>query len=138
MDNLMRRAIDSELNHWGGWLERHRDYQGYPRCDNVQAFLNGAGGGTPGHRVLCDDMPTAIYAVHGRVLRLPQAEQEAVWVFFAFRLKPDGETFWTLEEKCRESGIQEASLRRRIARARYRIAGLPVPRWEKKENAIAA
>src|SRR5262249_17071544 len=127
MDSHMRRAIDAELNRWGGWVERHSDYEGYPRTDNIVAFLRGVGGGTPGHRVLCLDMPDSIYAIHGRVLRLPDAEREAVWVFFAFRLKPDGHTFWTLAEKCLLSGIQEDSMRRRIARARYRVAGLPVP-----------
>lgn len=126
MDSLLRRAIDGELNQWGSWLERNSDYRGYPRTDNIQAFLNGAGGGTAGHRILCLDMPTHIYAIHGRVLLLPEAEREAVYLYFAFRLKPDG-TLWTVEAKCAVVGIDRESMRRRLARARYRIAGLPLP-----------
>lgn len=138
MDPHLRRAIDSELNQWGAWHERHSDYEGYPCCDNIQAFLNGAGGGTPGSRTLCLDMPTHIYAVHGRVLLLPEAEREAIYVYFAFRLKPDGLTYWTVEEKCRIAGIKEDSMRRRLRRARYRIAGIPLPDRREFKQALAA
>ena len=138
MDHLLRRAIDSELNQWGAWLERNADYQGYPRTDNIAAFISGAGGGTPGHRILCLDMPTHIYAVHGRVLRLSESEREAVYLYFAFRLKPDGVTFWTIEEKCRQVGIDEGSMRRRRARARYRIAGIPLPERRDTKQPVAS
>lgn len=139
MDNLMRRAIDSELNAWGGWLERHNDYEGYPRSDNVAAFLNGGGGGSPGHRVLCLDMPTGVYATHARVLLLPELEREAVEIFFCYRLRPnarqDQTPYYSLAEKCQMAGVEERSLRRRINRARFRIAGLPVPSLEVKKVA---
>lgn len=137
MDQYTRRAIDAELNGWGAWLERNADYQGYPRYDNIQAFLNGAGGGTAGHRVLCLDMPVHVYAVHARVLRLPEAEMEAVYLYFAFRLKPDGETFWTIEDKCKVAGIEIESMRRRLSRARYRIAGIPMAERKERKQALA-
>ena len=138
MDNILRRAIDSELNAWGGWLERHSDYQGYPRSDNVHAFLNGGGGGTAGHRVLCLDMPSGIYATHARILLLPESEREAVHIYFAFRVKPDGIGYYTLAEKCRIAEVDEKTVRTRIGRARYRIAGLPVPEMVVKKVTIAA
>jgi hypothetical protein len=128
MDRLTRQAIDGELNRWGRWIERHADYTGHPSVNCLVAQLYGAGGGTPGHRILCLDMPDHIYATHGRVLRLPEAEKEAVYLFFAIRVKEDG-TLWTVTERCRMAGIQEDSMRRRLARARYRILGVTVPEF---------
>lgn len=126
MDRYMRHAIDGELNRWGRWIERNSDYTGHPSINAIVAQLHGAGGGTAGHRILCLDMPDHIYATHGRVLRLTESEQEAVYLYFAVKLKPDG-TLWTVAERCRIAGIQEDSLRRRLSRARYKILGLPVP-----------
>lgn len=126
MDRLTRQAIDGELNHWGRWVERHADYTGHPSVNFLVAALYGAGGSTPGHRVLCLDMPDAVYATHARILRLPEAEQEAVYLYFAVKVKDDG-TLWTVAEKCRLYGIAEDSMRRRLARARYRILGVPTP-----------
>jgi hypothetical protein len=132
MDRMMRQAIDGELNRWGRWIERHADYTGHPSVNFLVAALHGRGGGSPGHRILCLDMPDHIYATHGRVLRLPEGEQEAIYLLFAVQVKEDG-TLWSVEEKCRIYGIQEASMRRRIARARYRILGLPVPEAMQKK-----
>jgi hypothetical protein len=136
MDRLTRQAIDGELNRWGRWIERHADYTGHPSVNALVAQLYGAGGGTPGHRVLCLDMPDHIYATHGRVLRLPEAEKEAVYLFFAVQLKEDG-TVWTAAEKCRIYGIKEESMRRRLARARYRILGIPVPEFLAMKKTVA-
>jgi hypothetical protein len=126
MDRITRQAIDSELNSWGRWIERHADYTGHPSVNALVAQLYGAGGGTPGHRVLCLDMPDGIYATHARILMLSENEREAVYLFFAVKLKEDG-TVWTIAEKSRIYGIKEDSLRRRLARARYKILGVPVP-----------
>jgi hypothetical protein len=128
MDRITRQAIDGELNSWGRWIERHADYTGHPSVNFLVAQLYGAGGGTPGHRVLCLDMPDHVYATHMRVLMLNENEREAVYLFFAVKLKPDG-TLWSVAEKSRIYGIKEDSLRRRLARARYRILGLPVPEF---------
>lgn len=118
-------GINSELNAWGRWIEKHMDYEGYPGITTVEAWLMGRGGGTGGHRILCLDMPTPIYATHGRVLRLTEYEQEAIWVWYVVRVKPDG-TLWPIEHKCKTAGITEAALRQRVSRARRKIAGLPV------------
>jgi hypothetical protein len=126
MDSYTRRAIDGELNRWGKWVERHADYTGHPSINFLVAQLYGAGGGIAGHRILCLDMPDGIYATHMRVLRLTESEQEAVYLYFAVQVKEDG-TLWTVTEKSRIYGIREESLRRRLARARYKILGVPVP-----------
>ena len=133
MDEIDRQAIHGELNRWGRWVERHADYTGHASINNLVAALYGAGGGTAGHRILCLDMPDGIYATHGRVIRLPEAEQEAVYLAYAVKLKPDG-TLWSMEEKCRIAGIQIDSMRRRLSRAKYRILGTAVPEYlEAKE-----
>lgn len=128
LDNVTRKAIDCELNRWGKWIERHADYTGHPSINFLVAQLYGAGGGIAGHRVLCLDMPDAVYATHMRVLRLTEAEREAVYLYFAVQVKDDG-TLWTVAEKSRIYGIKEESLRRRLARARYKILGVPVPEF---------
>lgn len=128
MDSYTRRAIDGELNRWGKWIEKHADYTGHPSINAIVAQLYGAGGGTPGHRILCLEMPVSIYATHVRVLMLTEKEQEAVCLYFAVQVKEDG-TLWTAQEKCRIYGIKEDSLRRRLARARYKILGIPVPEF---------
>ena len=126
LDNVTRKAIDGELNRWGRWIERHADYTGHPSINFLVAQLYGAGGSMPGHRVLCLDMPDAVYATHMRVLRLTESEREAVYLYFAVQVKEDG-TLWTVTEKSRIYGIKDESLRRRLARARYKILGVPVP-----------
>lgn len=132
MDRITRQAIDSELNSWGRWIERHADYTGHPSVNALVAQLYGAGGGTPGHRILCLDMPDGIYATHARILMLTEDEREAVYLFFAVKLKDDG-TVWTIAEKSRIYGIKEDSLRRRLARARYKILGVSVPDFLAKQ-----
>jgi len=128
MDSFTRRAIDGELNRWGKWIERHADYTGHPSINFLVAQLYGAGGGMPGHRVLCLDMPDGVYATHMRVLMLTEKEREAVYLYFAVQVRDDG-TLWTVGEKCRIYGIKEDSLRRRLARSRYKILGIPVPEF---------
>lgn len=138
MDSYTRRAIDGELNRWGRWIEKHADYTGHPSINAIVAQLYGAGGGSPGHRILCLEMPTGVYATHMRVLMLTENEREAVYLYFAVQVKEDG-TLWTAQEKCRLYGIKEDSLRRRLARARYKILGIPVPAFlTMKESATVA
>jgi hypothetical protein len=118
------QGIDRELNQWGRWIELRIDYEGFPGVSCGMQLINW-GTGVYADRILCLDMPTHIYAVHGRVLRLREHEQEAVWIWYVIRVKPDG-TLWPIEHKCRAAGITETALRQRVSRARRRIAGLPV------------
>lgn len=119
------QGINADLNAWGRWIELHMDYEGYPGINALEAWRAGRGG-SPGHRILCLDMPTAVYAVHGRVIQvLTEYEREAVWIWYVVRVKPDG-TIWPIEHKCRRAGITEEALRKRVSRARRRLAGLPV------------
>lgn len=125
MDYYELKGLDGELNHWGKWIERTSDYTGYPGADILTAALMGSGGQNPGHRVLCLDMPITVYAVHARILRLPEAEQEAVWLRYAIKMKPDG-NLWTEEELCKKIKIEHKSFRQRLWRAKRRLLGLPI------------
>lgn len=118
------QGIDRELNQWGRWIEMRIDYEGFPSVSVGTQLINW-GTGVYGDRILCLDMPTHIYAVHGRVIRLREHEQEAVWIWYVIRVKPDG-TLWPIDHKCRVAGISEPALRQRVSRARRRIAGLSV------------
>ncbi len=120
------QGINYELNVWGRWIEKHMDFEGYPGVSTLEAWRSGSGGGTPGHKILCLDMPIAVYAVHGRMIQvLTEYEREAVWIWYVIRVKPDG-TLWPIEHKCKKAGITEEALRKRVSRARRRLAGLPV------------
>lgn len=123
-ERLYRKALECELNHWGKWIEKHSDYEGYPGTNILVAFLMGRGGGNPGHRILCLEMPVDVYAMHGRILMLNELMQEAVWLYYVTRLKTDG-TLWTVEERCSRIGISQEALWQRLSRARRKLLGLP-------------
>lgn len=122
-ERVYRKALDSELNRWGRWIERNMDYEGYPGTNVLEAFRTGRGGSEPGHRVLCLDMPIDVYTVHHRVIMLPDIYQEAVWIWFVPHLKDDG-TVWTVRERCDLAELNEDTLRQRLKRAKDRILGL--------------
>lgn len=122
-DRLFRRALEGELNRWGRWVETHSDYEGFPGVNILVAFLMGRGGGSAGHKILCLDMPTDVYAVHGRIIRLPEDQQVALWLFYVTRLKPDG-TLWTLDERCQRARVTSEDLRERLKAARDRLLGI--------------
>ena len=117
------RVIDAELNRWGKWIEARSDFEGFPGANVLVSFLMGRGGSTSGHKILCLDMPTDIYATHGRVLRCDEKQQEALWIWFVIRLHPDG-TLWTLKEKSRIAKIPEHQLRNTVTQAKRRILGI--------------
>lgn len=122
-DRLFRRALEGELNRWGKWIEAHSDYEGFPGVNVLVAFLMGRGGGVSGHKILCLDMPADVYAVHGRVVRLPDEQQEALWLYYVTRLKPNG-TLWTLDERCQRARVSQDQLRARLTAARERLLGI--------------
>jgi hypothetical protein len=122
-ERLERRALEGELNRWGRWIERNSDFEGYPGVNILVAFLMGRGGDSAGHKILCLDMPTDVYSVHHRVLMLTEALQEAVWIYYVTRLKPDG-TLWSVSERCIRVGLSEETLRQRLKRARNRLLGI--------------
>jgi len=121
---LYRKALEGELNRWGKWIEKHSDFEGYPGVNILVAFLMGSGGGTAGHRILCLDMPTDVYSVHHRILMLSDTLQEAIWICYVTRMKPDG-TLWTMQERCERAQIGEEALRQRLSRAKRKLLGLP-------------
>lgn len=125
IDSHLRKAIESELNAWGRWIEKRLDYHGFSKSSSLAAFTEGRGTGIGGHRILCLDMPVHIYATHGRVLRLTEEERYAINVWFIFRMKEDG-TLWGLAEKAAVVGMDPVELRRLVNISVRKISGLPV------------
>lgn len=117
-----RRVLMGELNAWGKWVELHWLHTGYPSL-NILASHLGGGGGIAGHRILCLEMPTGVYATNQRVLRLPETEQQAVHIRHVAVLKDDG-TVWPVHERCECHGISEEAYRKRLSRAYQRIMGI--------------
>lgn len=129
-----RRELNASLNRWGDWMEKHGDFDGYPGVNILESFI-GSDLGSPGHRILCLEMPLGVYCTHQRILRLPETEQVAVWLWYVPTMKPNGQTY-TVEEKCRLTGIEEWALRKRVQRAKLRIMGIDPLRMSKNESTI--
>jgi hypothetical protein len=115
-----RSWIDAAFKEWGAWIWESRDFEGYPTAEHVTAFLNGAGGGTRGHRVLCRDTPPWVTFTHAIWLRLPEHEAVAMWAEYVPGVGEDGR-LWSREQKCQRLGIGEEGFRKRLQRARIRI-----------------
>jgi len=117
-----RRELNRLLNRWGDWMEKHGDFDGYPSINILESFI-GSDMGMPGHRILCLEMPIDVYATHQRVIRLPEIERVAVWLWYVPLTKENG-TIRSISERCEKTGISEENLRKRVSRARQRIAGI--------------
>lgn len=124
-DRFALRGLEGELHRWGKAIYRHYESEGFPSANVLETFIGGSGGNIPGHRILCLNMPTDIYVVHMRVIRLPTDEQDAMLVWYGVPPKEDG-SLWTATEKAFRLGIAERTFRLRRQRAKLRILGLPV------------
>jgi hypothetical protein len=122
-----RSWLESSLQNWGNWIEQHSDFEGYPRADAIASWLEGGGGGTRGHRILCLDMPSRVYAMHARVLLLGEDERAAIWAEYVPTVKEDG-TPWTRPEKWAKLKLSERGYQDRLQRARLAILGIATPR----------
>ena len=122
LTRVERAQLNASLNRWGDWMEKHGDFDGYPGVNILESFI-GSDLGMPGHRILCLEMPTGVYCTHQRVLRLPELERQAIWLWYVPTMKGNGTTY-TVKEKCLLVGLREDALRQRVYRARLRIAGV--------------
>lgn len=125
LDGRERSWLECQLQTWGDWHEQHADFQGFPRASSIQLFLDGFGGGRPGHRILAEERPDAVIWVDLRMPRLPEHEQLAVWAHYVPWVKENGQV-WTPEAKARLLGISWDAYRKRLTRARFRILGYAV------------
>lgn len=118
-----KKQLNRLLNRWGDWIEKHLHFDGYPSVNVLEAYIGGGTAPSAGHRILCLEMPIDIYTTHQRVLRLLEDEREAIWIWYVPVMKADG-TIWSVRERCEIAGVSEECLRKRVSRARMRIAGL--------------
>jgi hypothetical protein len=129
LTRIERRQLNAELERWGDWWEKHGHFDGYPGINILESFI-GSDLGPPGHRILCLEMPIGVYATHHRVLRLPELEREAVWIWYVPRVKANGQTY-TIVEKCAIIDMNEWTLRKRVQFAKLRIMGIDPLRLSK-------
>jgi hypothetical protein len=76
------------------------------------------------------DMPTAIWAVHARVAMLPDILQEAVYANYMYtcrEIRPGVFVPWELQEKLEILSVSRETFRKRLYRAKRRVAGLDAP-----------
>lgn len=124
MGRFQMRYAESVLERWGRWIETHQSEQhGLPKCDNVYQYAYVGRGGSGGHRILCAEMPKAIWWCNYHVIRLPPSQKEAVHAWYVYEIRPDGST-WNSDDKAKALGISVRTLYQRIHKARRRLADL--------------
>lgn len=123
LEKWERDAIRNELSRWGAFEDRRNAFNGYPSSDNVTRAREGRGGGMQGHRVLCLDWPDGMYAIHSRVLALPQHLEDLVRAVHCNIVLPDGGLLdWGL--RVQRIGLTERTARRLYSEALLRVAGI--------------
>jgi hypothetical protein len=119
--------INAMFREWGVWIWDHRHFEGFPTADSVASFIQGRGGTSPGHRVLCRDMKPWILFAHVIWIMLPDHEALCVWAEFVPSVEDDGST-WTQEQKAAKLSITHDAYRCRLNSARVRVWN-----WSKQE-----
>jgi hypothetical protein len=115
--NYSREYVKSLLDRWGEWCEAHLDSEhGLPTRNVLEHFGEG-GGGIPGHRILCAEMPRKVWLTNYHVIRQPEDYREALTSFYVFHVKPGGGK-WTAKEKAKILGIDYATFRFRVSHGR--------------------
>jgi hypothetical protein len=123
LDKWERDAIRKELSRWGAFEDKRNAFNGYPSSDNVTRSTEGRGGGMQGHRILCLDWPDGMYAIHARVLALPEDLQAVVRAVHCNIVLPDGGLLdWAL--RVERIGVAERTARRLYSQALLRVAGI--------------
>lgn len=126
IDYYERRGLEAELHRWGRWIVKREEFNAFPGCTNTEAFIMGAGGSIAGHRVLCLDMPTDVYATHMRIWTvLTGEERDVIYVRYAFKVNEDG-SIVDRREMCEQAGLRPEAFRKRLQRAKTKILGLPI------------
>lgn len=134
------RHINSLLESWGRWIERHADQVGYPSQAAIAGVIDTNGefnwfrvrqftakGHSSlifgGHRILCIDMPERIRATNIMVNRLSDEQYDAVLAEFGLGVRDDGLRY-SRADKARALGVTVPAFEMRLTRAKERIADL--------------
>ena len=107
-------ALDTLLQQWGAWQERHGEDVILPR---QAAFCMIVSDQPPGSRILCADMSPDVQNVHRAFLMLRLRPREALLAWYAVQLK-EGGGYWSPDEKAELLGCSVNALRCRVTRAR--------------------
>lgn len=122
LTKVERSMLNASLERWGDWWEKNGEFDGYPSVNILESYI-GSDLGLPGHRILCLEMPVGVYCTHQRVLKLSELEQDAICIWYIPRVKENGQLY-TVDEKCKLLSIDKWALRKRVQRAKLRIAGI--------------
>lgn len=131
------RHIDSMLEDWGRWVEKHSDETGYPSRAAIHGVVDVAGQFSwfrvrqftakghsnlifGGHRILCRDMPERIRVINFMICRLSDEQYDAILARYALDLRDDGLRF-SMMDKARALGITLVAFEERLRRARNRL-----------------
>lgn len=126
LNGRKRSSHEGELDRWGTWWEKRRDFTGHASSSSIAAFTEGAGRARAQSRVLCKDMPKEIYWTNQAWLTLDECLSEVIWNHYVPRLNPDTGQCFTPEDKARLLGISYGNYRVRLTRARAGMYWHPV------------
>jgi hypothetical protein len=105
-DRYELAAIHALLSQWGAICEQQRNWSGYPTGHE------GNGSGLP-----IPDIPTIAVRINQKIMALPDDEQNAVTIWYAWQCNPGG-GWWSPEDKALVLGINIHTLRSRVRKAK--------------------
>jgi hypothetical protein len=122
-EQVLLRLLGHELRHllnrWGQFLCNTADRTGLP---TASAFTR-IPGGISGHRILCADMPRAVYCLNQAVLRLDPVLQFYLYAWYALQRDEYGR--WIEQaDKAKAMGISTGYFRSVIHQARSKLVNM--------------
>jgi hypothetical protein len=114
----MGELIDA-LKRWGRYLEKLREWHGYPQIENCYKAFFGPSA-RHSQRIPIPDMDSEVVVLNAKILCLGDDQFEAIGIWYGLSVKETG-GYWTGEEKARLLQIPFETLRSRVKAARMNL-----------------
>lgn len=115
---------ENDLQRYGKWLERNRDYADeYGENVLYRAALFGGRSDTgpdSGHKIICPEMPRSLREVHIAIRRLPVRHRSVIEAWYSAPVKSDG-NLYEARDIARLFGISCFELNRFLREARQML-----------------
>lgn len=116
-DRYQMAGMRALLRKWGAICEQARNWSGYPSSDTTYRARLGSG---PGSRLPICEIPSFAVQLSNQVLKLPDAERDAVTIWYCHTFNFAGQWLST-PDKALLLGICEDTLRHRERAGRERL-----------------
>lgn len=114
----MGELIDG-LKRWGRYLERLREWHGYPQIESCYKAFFGPSA-RYGQRIPIPDCDSDVVVLNAKILCLNDEQFEAISIWYGLSVRETG-GYWTGEDKARLLGIPFETLRSRVKSGRISL-----------------